>query len=81
MLNVEFKSDEVSDFHLKISQNIKRIRKQAGITQLNLAVGIGINSSGSYSDYENNKNSKKFNLNYLYKIAKVLEVDVCEFFI
>ncbi len=76
--NIE--KEEVEIFHKKISQNIKKIRKEKNRTQLDLALTIGFNSVTFYTNAENCKKNKHFNLEHIYKISKALEVDICEFF-
>jgi len=82
MLNLsEIATDqEIDDFKQKISDNIKRIRKEKKYSQLEVALSIGQKSSGFYANAENNSHEKHFNLVHLYKIAKLFEVDVMEFF-
>jgi putative transcriptional regulator len=71
---------EIFDFKQKISDNIKRIRKEKKHSQLEVALSIGQKSSGFYANAENNSHDKHFNLVHLYKIAKLFKVDVMEFF-
>ena len=70
--------EEIEEFYNRISKNIKKIRKEKNITQLDLALDIGIKSVAFYANCENNKYDKHFNLEHIYKIAKSLEVDYCE---
>ncbi len=72
--------EEVNHFKQTISNNIKRIRQEKKISQLEVALSIGQKSSGFYANAENNAHDKHFNLVHLYKIAKLFEVDVVEFF-
>jgi transcriptional regulator with XRE-family HTH domain len=71
---------EINDFKQKISDNIKRIRQEKKYSQLEVALSIGQKASGFYANAENNSHDKHFNLVHLYKIAKLFEVDVMEFF-
>jgi len=71
---------EVSAFKQKISNNIKKMRQEKKYSQLEVALSIGQKSSGFYANAENNSHDKHFNLVHLYKIAKLFEVDVIEFF-
>ena len=61
-----------------IGLNVKRIRKEKGISQLVLALAIGHKAVGTISMAEICLNGKHFNIEHLYKIADVLEVEVCE---
>jgi transcriptional regulator with XRE-family HTH domain len=71
--------DEIHNFYQTISKNVKRIREEKKITQLDLALDIGIKSVAFFSNCENNKYGKHFNLEHLYKISRILEVDIAEF--
>ena len=50
------------------------------MSQLDLALAIGLKSVGLISVAEIYHNKKHFNIEHLHKIAKVLEVNMCEFF-
>ncbi|MEY4504776.1 MAG: hypothetical protein RL154_1072 [Pseudomonadota bacterium] len=73
-------SEEIANFHAKVAGNIKRIRKAKGISQLDIALSIGLGSVTFFTNAENCKKDKKFNLEHIYKIAKALEVDVKDLF-
>jgi len=77
----EFCEDELLEFHNKISNNVKNYRKLRNLTQLDLAISLGFENSSFISHVENIK-MKKYNYSniHLYKISKVLDVDICEFF-
>jgi len=68
-------------FHQLITNNIKRIRKEKGVTQLDLALTIGHKSMSTIGKIEAGLENKHYNVEQLYKIAKALEVDICEFFV
>jgi len=65
---------------LKIGQNVKKIREKKNISQLDLALTLGYKSVSVISLGELYKNKKHFNIAHLAKIAKVLDVSICEFF-
>lgn len=71
-------SIEIEKFYSEVSKNVKFFRKKSGITQLDLALDIGIKSVAFYSNCENNRYNKHFNLEHLYKISKSLNVDLCK---
>jgi len=71
---------EVENFHRQIANNIKKIRKEKNLTQLDLALTIGHKSMSTIGKIEAELEKKHYNVEQLYKIAKVLEVDICEFF-
>jgi len=72
--------DEVKYFYKKISKRVRYFREDKKITQLDLALDIGIKSVAFYSNCENNKYNKHFNLEHLYKISKSLSIDINKFF-
>jgi len=71
---------EIKCFYENISKKVRYFRESKNITQLDLALDIGIKSVAFYSNCENNKYDKHFNLEHLYKIAKSLNIDINEFF-
>ena len=73
-------NDELDNYFMTISMNIKRIRLECGMSQLEVALSIGQRSSGFYANAENYSHNKKFNLEHLCKLAKLFNVDVQEFF-
>ncbi|WP_442765652.1 helix-turn-helix domain-containing protein [Sulfurospirillum cavolei] len=64
----------------RIGKNVAKIRKAKGISQLDLALAIGLKSVGLISVAEIYHNKKHFNIEHLDRIATILEVDICEFF-
>lgn len=72
------KSD-LDNFYQSIGQNVAKYRQEKGISQLELAQGIGHKSTTIVSLAEISKN-KHFNLEHLYRIAKYLEIDICDLF-
>ena len=75
----DFSEEELESFYKKIGTNVKRIRKEKGITQMQLALAINHNSVGHIAKAELCKYGKHFNLEQLYKIAKVLDVKMVVF--
>ncbi|MEA2017028.1 MAG: helix-turn-helix transcriptional regulator [Campylobacterota bacterium] len=71
--------EEITNFYKSVSLKVKYFREQKNITQLNLALDIGIKSVAFYSNCENNKYNKHFNMEHLYKISKSLNIEICEF--
>lgn len=70
---------KVKNFHKLIGENVKRIRKEKGISQRALSLAIGQESTSIISQAELGK-GKHFNIEQLYKISEELNVDFCEFF-
>lgn len=84
MLKTNFSNadeNEILVFYANVSRNVRYLREQRGISQLELALEIGIKSVAFYSNCENNRYGKHFNLEHLYKLAKALGVPISEFFI
>ena len=69
---------EIQEFYSTISKNIKNFRMQKGLSQLELALEIGIKSVAFYSNCENCKYGKHFNLEHIYKISKALDMNFCD---
>jgi len=81
MNHIEYTDEEIQAFHHKIAQNIKRIRKEKAVTQLDLALTIGHKSMSTIGKIEAGLEDKHYNIEHLYKIAKALDVEICEFLI
>ena len=75
-----FKKEDIDNFYRIISKNIKKHREEKKMSQLELALEIDIKSVAFYSNCENNKQGKHFNLEHLYKIAYVLDCKITDFF-
>ena len=73
-------SDYIEKIHIKIGQNIKRIRSSKNISQLKLSHAMGYQSVTTVSCAEIYHNKIHFNIEHLSKIAYILDVDICEFF-
>lgn len=80
-MEIEFSNsskEEIQDFYKNISSKVKKYRVKKNMSQQELALDIGIKSIAFYSNCENNKNNKHFNLEHLYKIAKALNISLKE---
>ena len=76
----EFTSSEVQSFYTLIAKNVKFFRKEKGLTQLDLALTIGHKTMSTIGKIEAGLENKHYNIEQLYKIAQVLDVDICHFF-
>jgi transcriptional regulator with XRE-family HTH domain len=76
----EISDKEIKEFHQYIGTRVKHYRESREISQLQMALSLGIKSVAFYSNCENNKQGKHFNVEHLYKICKVLDVSLSEFF-
>jgi len=66
--------------HILIGKNVAMLRKEANLSQLALSLEIGNKSPSLISSAEIYTNKRHFNIVQLQKIAKALNVDICEFF-
>ncbi len=76
----DFLPNEIQAFHRLIARNVQHIRKEKKMTQLDLALTIGHKSVSTIAKIEAGLENKHYNIEHLYKIATILEVDICEFF-
>ena len=74
MKHCNFSEEELASFYTKVGHNVKKFREKRGYTQMELALAIGHNSVGHIAKAELYKYNKRFSLEQIYKIAKVLEV-------
>jgi transcriptional regulator with XRE-family HTH domain len=75
---IDFTEQEIADFYHRIMENIRELRKSKGFSQMDLAYAIGHKSMSSIAKIESGHENKHYNLEHLYKISKVLGVDICE---
>lgn len=72
---------EITDLALrKIAENVKCERKKQKMSQLNLAMAMGMNSVGLVSFVEAGINNQRYNLIHLIRIAKILDISILELF-
>ena len=72
--------EKLQQFYETISINVKRIRQEKNKPQLDLVLEMGLKSTSFFSKCENSKDNHHFNLEHIYKIAIILDVDISEFF-
>jgi len=77
---IYIESDEIEGFYRAVSQRIRRLREERSISQLDLALEIGIRSVAFYSNCECCRYGKHFNLEHIYKISRALNVSMSEIF-
>lgn len=75
--DLESFSEEVLD---TVSKNVLKYRKAKSLTQMQLALEIGMSGGAYLGRAELRKDNHHFNIRHLAKISKILEVDICEFF-
>ena len=75
---MEIKKEDNKFIYVIVGKNIKRIRKEKNLTQVQLADLIGYNE-GTIANIENSS-YQTFSLEFLYIISKKLNISMSEFF-
>ncbi len=75
--DLESFSEEILD---TVSKNVLKYRKDKGLTQMQLALEIGMSGGAYLGRAEIRKENHHFNIKHLAKISKILDVDICDFF-
>lgn len=70
-------SDEILDI---VSFNVKKYREEKNISQMKLALDIGLSGGAYLGKCELRKANHHFNIRHIAKISKVLDIDIAEFF-
>ncbi|WP_419771143.1 MAG: helix-turn-helix domain-containing protein [Candidatus Marinarcus sp.] len=78
MKNIE--EFDIDELHKRIGDNVKRLREEKKLSQLELSHAIGHKSVSVISNGEIYHNKSRFNVEHLGKIAYVLDVNIEEFF-
>ena len=76
----DFNQEYIDKVYKIIGKNVKKIRMEKGLSQLDLAHLIGHKSVSIISLAEIYHKKQHFNIAHLVKISKVLKVDICKFF-
>lgn len=76
--SIVFSDNEISLMYKTIGENVKKNRELKGMSQLQLSNAMGYSSVSLVSAAELCSDGKHFNLEHLYKIAKILDVAICE---
>ena len=71
--NSEFSKDDIQKIYKTIGKNVKRIREEKGISQLQLAMAIGHKAVGVISNCELCLQNKHFNIEQLDYINTIKE--------
>ena len=69
---------EINTFYSTVSRNVKKKRISMGLSQLDLSLKLGIKSVAFYSNCENLRYGKHFNLEHVYKLSKALNINICD---
>ena len=75
---MKISKDDNKYIYVIVGKNIKRIRKEHHLTQVQLADLIQYNE-GTIANIENSS-YQTFSLEFVYLISKKLNVEMCEFF-
>lgn len=75
---LEIKKEDTKYIYVIVGKNIRRIRKEKGLTQVQLADLIGYNE-GTIANIENDS-FQTCSLEFLYVISKKLDIPMTEFF-
>lgn len=70
----------IAEFHRAVANRVAILRKERGLSQLDLSLAIGYKSVSLVAGAEAGYKNIHFNLEQLYRIASALEVDITEFF-
>lgn len=77
----EERLDDYSEKMLDIvSANVKKYRMEKGLSQMDLALDIGLKSGAYLGRAELRKPKHHFNIKHIAKISKVLDIPICKFF-
>ena len=80
MESIEFLDNEFILLHRAVGKNVARMRKIKKVTQLDLSLSIGYNSTSVIAKAEAGTEDRHFSVEQLYKIAKILNVPMSSFF-
>ena len=80
MESIEFTDNEFILLHRIIGKNVAKIRKLKNVTQLDLSLSIGYNSTSVIAKAEAGTEGRHFSVEQLYKLAKILNVPIIAFF-
>lgn len=73
----ELSTDEL---YILIGKNVAKYRKKAKLSQLDLSLEMGHSSTSLVSSAELYRDKRKFNIAQLHTIAKILNIEICDFF-
>ncbi|RXJ98682.1 transcriptional regulator [Arcobacter sp. CECT 8989] len=75
----DFTEDEIYEFHNKVSLKVRELRKEKNLSQLDLALELGLKNSSFISHAENPKiSTHHFSIEHLYKISKILNIELSD---
>jgi putative transcriptional regulator len=80
MSQTAFSDDEIQAIYKLIGENVKHYRTLKEMSQLSLSYEMGYRSVSLVSAAELCSDGKHFNIEHLYKISKILDVPMAQFF-
>ena len=80
MSQTSFSDAEILSIYKLIGENVKHYRTLKEISQLSLSYEMGYKSVSLVSAAELCNDGKHFNIEHLYKISKILDVPIAQFF-
>ena len=72
--------ENLTEFYKTIGSNVKKLREENGLTQLELSQKMNFNSVGLIGQAEIYYNKQHFSLKHLYMIASIFECNIEDFF-
>lgn len=72
--------EDIDELYRRIGSNVKKLREQSGLTQLELSLAMNLKSPGLISQGDLYLNKQHFNIKHLYQIAYILECEITDFF-
>ena len=69
---------DIEKIHKNIGNNVAKYRKEAGLSQLDLSLKLGHKSVSIVASAERFYKGKHFNINHIFQIAHILNIDVCK---
>ena len=80
MAQTSFSDEDIQSIYKLIGENVKYYRTLKEMTQLSLSYEMGYKSVSLVSAAELCNDGKHFNIEHLYKISKILDVPIAQFF-
>jgi len=73
---ISFSEDELLKMYRVIGENVKKYREEKKMSQLELSHAMGYKSVSLVSAAELASDGKHFNLEHMYKISKILNIEL-----
>ena len=73
---ITFSAEEILSMYKIIGLNVKKYREESGLSQLQLSYAMGYKSVSLVSAAELANDGKHFNLEHLYKISRIFDIEL-----